>query len=144
MGVADPSAAPFSLDLTRVAAPPHRAAAMTDRIDPPNRRARRLSLDERTCRMICPVAAAMVGVCLTGIGLLHVTITLRARQTIADDLLSVDALTFLIATLSSYFALRVQGVRRLHWLEQIADATFITAMLLLTAACFLITYSLNR
>lgn len=119
---------------------------MTNRIDPPRagRRNRRDTLDERTCQMICPIAAAMVGVCLTGIGLLHVTIAFRARQTIADDLLSIDALIFLIATLSSYFALRVQGVRRLHWLERIADATFISAMLLLTAACFLITYSLNQ
>ncbi|WP_294320224.1 hypothetical protein [uncultured Sphingomonas sp.] len=104
---------------------------------------RRIALDERTCRMICPIASAMVGVCLTGIGLLHVTITLRARQTVADDLLSVDALLFLIATLSSYFALRVQGTARLHWPERIADATFILAMLLLTAACFIITYALN-
>ncbi|KQM91498.1 hypothetical protein ASE70_15585 [Sphingomonas sp. Leaf22] len=119
---------------------------MTNRIDPPRagRRNRRDLLDEQTCQMICPIAAAMVGVCLTGIGLLHVTITLRARQTFADDLLSIDALMFLIATLSAYFALRVQGVRRLHWLERIADTAFIIAMLLLTAACFFITYSLNR
>jgi hypothetical protein len=110
---------------------------------PVGRRRRRVALDERTCRMICPIASAMVGVCLTGIGLLHVTITLRARQTVADDLLSIDALLFLIATLSSYFALRVQGTARLHWLERIADATFIAAMLLLTAACFIITYALN-
>ncbi len=119
---------------------------MDDR-NPPAKRGRnraRSALDERTCRMICPIASAMVGVCLTGIGLLHVTLTLRARQTVADDLLSIDALLFLIATLSSYFALRVQGTRRLHWLERIADATFIAAMLLLTAACFIITYSLNR
>lgn len=118
---------------------------MTDRIDPSRagRRNRRDMLDERTCRLICPVAAAMVGVCLTGIGLLHVTITFRSRQTIADDLLSIDALIFLIATLSSYFALRVQGTARLHWLERIADKTFIAAMLLLTAACFIITYSLS-
>ncbi len=117
---------------------------MDQRNPPPSAtQRRRIALDERTCRMICPIASAMVGVCLTGIGLLHVTITLRARQTVADDLLSVDALLFLIATLSSYFALRVQGTARLHWLERIADATFIVAMLLLTAACFIITYALN-
>lgn len=139
MGVADPSAAPFFLGLdaaARFAAP---VGIMPDHSDPLHG-----SLDERTCRLICPIAAAMVGVCLTGIGLLHVTISLRARQTLADDLLAVDALIFLIATLSSYFALRVQGVRRLHRLERIADATFILAMTLMTAACFLITYSLNR
>ena len=53
------------------------------------------------------------------------------------------ALAFLIATLSSYFAMRTQSTQRLHWLERIADTTFITAMLLLTAACFIITYALN-
>ena len=104
----------------------------------------RIALDERTCRMICPIAAAMVGVCLTAVGILRVVVSIRSTGTVADDLLSIDALLFLIATLSSYFALRVQGTKRLHWLERIADATFIAAMLLLTAACFIITYSLNR
>ncbi|UVO50700.1 hypothetical protein M0208_09275 [Sphingomonas sp. SUN019] len=100
-------------------------------------------LDERTCRLICPIAAAMVGVCLTGIGLLHVATAMHGHQTIADDLLSTDALIFLIATLGSYFALRVQSVTRLHWLERVADGAFIAAMLLLTAACFIITYALS-
>lgn len=100
-------------------------------------------LDERACRLICPIASAMVGVCMTGIGLLRVAFVMHGRQTFADDLLSIDALTFLLATLSSYFALRVQSRTRLHWLERIADASFILAMLLLTIACFVITYSLG-
>ena len=100
-------------------------------------------LDERTCRLICPVAAGMVGVCLTGIGLLHLSMSLGGRQTVADDLLSGDALIFLIATLTSYFALRVQSEVRLYRLERIADASFIVAMLTLTAACFIITYTLR-
>jgi len=92
--------------------------------------------------MICPIAAAMVGVCLTGIGLLHVSIAVHGRSTIADDLLSIDAVLFLLATLTSYFALRVQSHVRLHGLERIADAAFIVAMLLLTVPCFVITYAL--
>lgn len=101
-------------------------------------------LDERTCRMICPIAATMVGVCLTGIGLLHVAISVRGRSTIADDLLSADSVLFLLATLTSYFALRAQSRTRLHWLERVADAAFILAMLLLTIACFVITYAIGR
>lgn len=101
------------------------------------------ALDERTCRLICPIASGMVGVCMTGIGLLRVAFAMHGRQTFADDLLSIDALLFLLATLSSYFALRFQSNLRLHWLERIADATFIIAMLLLTIACFVITYSLG-
>lgn len=106
-------------------------------------RMRRAALDEQTCRLICPIAAAMVGVCLTGIGLLRVTTLVHGRGTVADDILAVDALLFLIATLASYFALRVASRSRLHWLERVADLAFIVAMLLLTIACFVITYALN-
>lgn len=102
-----------------------------------------LGLDARTCRLICPIAAGMVGVCLTGIGLLHVAASVRHDATIADDLLAIDALLFLLATLTSYFALRVQSSTRLHGLERVADAAFILAMSLLTVACFVITYSLG-
>ncbi len=104
---------------------------------------RREVLDERICRLICPIAAGMVGVCLTGIGLLHVTLAVGRRAGVADDLLAVDSLLFLVATLSSYVALRRLEHRRLHDLERVADAAFITAMLLLTVACFVITYALN-
>lgn len=100
-------------------------------------------LDQRTCRMICPIASGMVGVCLTGIGLLHVIVAVRRSGTMADDMLSIDATLFLIATLASYFALRGGSERRLHGLERIADAAFIVAMVLLTAACFIITYTIS-
>jgi hypothetical protein len=117
------------------------ASAMND---PPARRPSPRALDERTCQLICPIAAAMVGVCLTGISLLRVATAMRRQGTIADDLLSLDALLFLSATLASYFARRVQSRKRLHWLERIADRAFIAAMLLLTLACFVITYALSR
>ncbi len=72
---------------------------------------RRSLLDERICRLICPIASAMVGVCMTGIGVLQVAFSMHGRQSFADDLLSIDAVTFLLATLSSYFALRVEVAR---------------------------------
>ncbi|MGK6321462.1 hypothetical protein ACMGDM_00090 [Sphingomonas sp. DT-51] len=103
----------------------------------------RVALDERICRLICPIASAMVGVCLTGIGLLHLGVTGGRRAGVADDLLAIDSLLFLVATLASYVALRVASHRRLHLMEQLADACFILAMLLLTAACFVITYALS-
>ena len=107
------------------------------------KRTREALLDERICRLICPIAAAMVGVCLTGIGLLHIVSVVRRRGNLGDDILSVDALLFLLATLSSYVALRAPTERRLHWLERIADRSFIAAMILLTAACFVITYAVG-
>lgn len=116
---------------------------LSDDPDPHGHHAR-AALDAQTCRMICPIAAAMVGVCLTAISLLRLVISVQGQGTITDDLLCADALLFLVATLASYFALRVQSRRRLHWLERIADSTFIVAMLLLTIACFVITYTLAQ
>lgn len=104
---------------------------------------RNSELDARTCRLICPIAAAMVGVCLTGIGILQVSISVARRSTFADDLLAIDALLFLTAMLSSYFALRLNSSQRLHRLEQCADASFIAGMLLMTLACFVITYAVR-
>lgn len=98
-------------------------------------------LDEKICKLICPISAAMVGVCLTGVGLLRVAIAVDSKTTLADDLLSLDAVIFLVATLVSYFALRTSA--RSHRLEQIADVAFIIAMVLLTVACPLITYSIT-
>lgn len=100
-------------------------------------------LDERTCRMICPIAAAMVGVCLTAIGLLQIKIAVSGTQTFADDLLSLDAILFLLSTLSAYFALRTVPDCRLHRFEQIADITFISAMSLMVGICLFMTYTLR-
>jgi hypothetical protein len=85
----------------------------------------------------------MVGVCLTAISLLRVVIAVAKTSTFADDLLSIDAVLFLVATLTSYFALRVASKTRLHHLERLADAAFILAMCLLAITCLFITYALN-
>lgn len=114
---------------------PHRAASAMQQP------ARLTRLDKKICHLICPISAAMVGVCLTGVGLLRVAIAVDRKATLADDLLSLDAVIFLIATLVSYFALRTNA--RNHRLEQVADIAFIAAMVLLTAACLFITYSIN-
>ena len=68
----------------------------------------------------------------------------RVAHGLADDLLTIDAVLFLGAMLSSYFALRVQSLMRLHWLERVADICFIVAMIVLTVACFVVTYWLQQ
>lgn len=93
---------------------------------------------------IFTVSSAMVGVCLTVIGLIRVVITLRKADTIADDLLAIDAVLFLLATLCSYWALRRRSYLRRHFLERTADAIFILAMLLMVVICVYITYAVAR
>ena len=100
-------------------------------------------LDENACIMVCSISSAMVGVCLTGIGLMGVIIRSQNRQTVADDLLSLNALGFLAATLASYFAIRTRSASRMHWLESISDGAFIGSIVLLTLNCVFITYFVN-
>jgi hypothetical protein len=100
-------------------------------------------LEEDLCIHLFTVSSAMVGVCLTVIGLIRVVITLGKTDTLADNLLAVDALLFLIACLLSYSALRTRSVRRMHRIERLADKIFILAMILMTGICGFIAYSVS-
>ena len=98
-------------------------------------------MEEDICIHIFTVSAGLVGVCLTVIGLLRVVITLRKTDTFADDLLAIDAFLFLVACLSSYWALRIRSDRRMYRVERFADC-FILALLLMVAVCGFVTYAI--
>jgi hypothetical protein len=101
------------------------------------RRGANSHLEQDICIHIFSVSSAMVGVCLTVIGLIRVVITLGTVDTLADDFLAADAL------LLSYWALRSRGLRRMHRLEKIADGIFIVAMIGMVVVCTLITYTVS-
>jgi hypothetical protein len=101
---------------------------------------RRTHLEEDVCIHIFMVSAAMVGVCLTVIGLLRVVITIQKADTFADDLLAGNAVLFLASCLSSYWALRTRSKRRMHRVERFADSIFILSMIIMAVACIFITY----
>ena len=100
-------------------------------------------LEEDICIHIFTVSSAMVGVCLTVIGLIRVVITLGRADTLADDFLASDALLFLTSCLLSYAALRAASFRRMHVIERAADVVFITAMVVMTVICGFITYAMS-
>ena len=100
-------------------------------------------LEQDICIRIFTVSSAMVGVCLTVIGLIRVVITLGTADTLADDCLAMNALLFLISCLLSYWALRSRGWRRMHRLERLADGIFIFAMIGMVVVCALITYTIT-
>lgn len=102
----------------------------------------KLTLEEDICIHIFTVSAAMVGVCLTVIGLIRIVITLEKANTLADDLLCADALLYLASCTISYWALRTRKARRMQGLERIADGIFLAAMVLMTAVCLFITYTI--
>lgn len=84
----------------------------------------------------------MVGACLTVIGVLCVVTMARRVDTMADDMVALDAALFPVSYLSSYGALRTRSTRRLHWVEGFADSIFISALVFMVVICGFITYAI--
>jgi hypothetical protein len=100
------------------------------------------TLEDDICIHIFTVSAAMVGVCLTVIGLFKVVAELKNVSTFGDDLLVIDAMAFLVSCILSYYALRSRGRARKYIVEKIADAIFLAALCLMAIVCGLITYAI--
>ncbi|MEO7433048.1 MAG: hypothetical protein ABIV12_13325 [Dokdonella sp.] len=56
-------------------------------------------LESDLCLHIFTASAALVGVCLTVIGLIRIVVTTTKVGTIADDLLAADATLFMLSCL---------------------------------------------
>ena len=91
---------------------------------------------------IFAVSAGLVGVCLTVIGLFRVVVRSQHVDSIADNLLAVDALLFMVACFLAYLALRSSGARRARRLEQVADVVFLAGLAMMVAVGALIAYEI--
>jgi hypothetical protein len=102
-----------------------------------------ISLDEDICVHVFTASAAMVGVCITVIGIFQVITTLRREDSLGDDLLAVNAILYLITTLLSYWSLRTRKLRRNHLLERLIDVLFLTALTFTTGVAGFITWAIT-
>ena len=93
------------------------------------------------CAIIFSGSVAMVGVCLTVIGLFKVVTSVKAVSTMGDDLLALDALLFLVSAVLSYWAMRHRGRRSMPAVERVADYVFLVGLLLMVVIGALITYA---
>ncbi len=101
---------------------------MTDEEDRP------VSSDERgVAQHVFIVSAAMVGVCLTLLGLVSIIASLDDLATLTDELLAADSFVFLISCLSAYFSLRSESPRQARRYERVSDVTFVIAMVAIVA-----------
>lgn len=91
---------------------------------------------------IVGVSAALVGVCLTVIGLIQLVLRLRDWNTPADNILAGDAVLFLLACMLAYASLRSRSPARKRRLERLADACFLFALVLMTLVCTVIAFEL--
>ena len=100
-------------------------------------------LDPENSSRILSASAVLIGVCLTALGLIRITISLQRKNTIADDLLALDAVLFLASFFFSYWALRYQGVPRPRGLERAADIVFMIGLVFLVLICLYIVYMIS-
>jgi hypothetical protein len=91
---------------------------------------------------IFSASAALVGVCLTVIGLVRIVIITGKVETLVDDFLAMDAIFFLFSCLLSYWALRARGLSRMHRVERVADIVFLVGLFLMVVACSFIAYAI--
>jgi hypothetical protein len=85
------------------------------------------ALDEDICVHILTASSVMVGVCLTVVGVLRMVVKLRSEDVTGDDLLSINAMLYLLSALLSYWALRTR--KRNHRIAYAADGVFIVGMI---------------
>ena len=86
------------------------------------------------------VSAALVGVCLTVIGIFLVSHRLTHIKSMGEKLLAIDAFIFLSSCMLSYLYLKLRKKRRQHLLEKIAEEIFFLGLIMMAAICFLIVY----
>jgi hypothetical protein len=102
----------------------------------------RQAREDELCVHIFSASAALVGVCLTVIGLFRVVSRLQKIDSLADNFLAVDALGFLIACALSYLGIRSRNRERRRWVEVLADRVFLLSLGIMTLICALIAYEL--
>jgi hypothetical protein len=93
---------------------------------------------------IFSVSAAMVGVCLTVVGIINIVTSHLRIKTLADDLTALGALIFLAACSISYFAIKMKRGRRKLILEKVSDVIFLIGLAVLALICVILVITLNK
>lgn len=96
-------------------------------------------VSENISRHILPVAATMVGVCITVISLVQLA-PKNAISPWVDQILAIDALLFLLSAWLSYWTLRHQTQAKK--LESIADFLFLSGLSIMGLVSTLVAFGL--
>jgi hypothetical protein len=84
----------------------------------------------------------LLALCLTVIGLIKIYASLQRITTLADNLLLVSVVAFLLATIFSYLSLRSTARRERMILGKVADGAFLFGLCLATLVALFITFTL--
>jgi hypothetical protein len=87
------------------------------------------------------MSGTLAGFCITGVTLFHTNTGANLPETIADDVLAISALLFLVCAYTIFVALRTRKSERAIALESIADALFLFSLTGMVAAGFIMVYT---
>jgi hypothetical protein len=87
-------------------------------------------------------SSAMIGICLTAIGIVGILNTLSKTQGTIDELLAFASVLFLTSTILSYVGVRVRRLRHRPGFVIAVDLVFVTGLILVVVSAMLIAWLL--
>lgn len=87
------------------------------------------------------LSGTLAGFCITAVALIHTLARTSVSGTIADDILAISALAFLLCIYLIFFALRTKHARLALSMEKIADVLFLCALTGMVASGFIMVYT---
>ena len=86
------------------------------------------------------ISAAMVGVCLTAIGILRLVAIQSNVQTLGDEFLAADAVLFVSTSFLSFWSFKTRQTRLRHLLRSLVNALFMLSLAVMVGICAIIAY----
>ena len=88
------------------------------------------------------ISAALIGVCLTAIGILRLVSAQSKVQTLGDELLAADAVLFVTCCILSFWSFKTKQAKLRQRLRLFVDALFMVALIGMVGICAIIAYAL--
>jgi len=88
------------------------------------------------------ISAAMVGVCLTAIGILRLITAQTQAQTLGDEFLAADSMLFVVCCFLSFWSFKTRHAKSRQVLRIAIDSLFMLGLLVMAGVCFVISYAL--
>ena len=88
------------------------------------------------------LSGTLAGLCITGVTMFHTLGRVSLQETLADDILAISALMFLLCTYIIFFTLRTQLESLALTLEKVVDTIFLLALTGMVTAGFMMVYKI--
>lgn len=87
------------------------------------------------------LSGTLAGLCITGVALFHTIGKIATAETIADDMLAISSLLFLVCTYCIFFALRTRKPKIARALETAGDILFLVGLTGMIGSGFIMVYT---